>query len=117
MVDYYDIPFIVTRKAGIQNASEFEEMISKECGTDEEKQHAFMIKWIKEWLQNNKLRFVLAEIWDESEMAEFMNFVADYIEAFDYSDQDMINDQAFNIGGKKIEEAEQRIIQANLNRK
>lgn len=47
MIDYYDIPFIVTSKAGIRNASEFEQLIEKECGADEEKQHAFMIKWNK----------------------------------------------------------------------
>lgn len=68
-------------------------------------------------MQKNKLRFVLAEIWDESEMVGFMNFVADYIEAFDFGAQDMICDQAYNIGGKEIEKAEQRIYQANLKKK
>ena len=117
MVSYYDIPFIVTSKAGIKNADEFEALLNRECGADEEKQHEFMCNWIKEWLKNNKLRFVVAEIWDESEMAEFMNFAADYIEAFDFGDQDIICDQAFNIGGAKIEAAEQRMILARMNQK
>lgn len=112
MISYYDIPSIVSSKAGIKNKNEFDELIAKECGEDEEKQHEFMIKWIKEWLQANNLIFVIAEIWDESEMAEFINFAADYVEAFDFHLQDIILDQAYNIGGKKIEEAEQRLLKA-----
>ena len=117
MIDYYDIPFIVTDKAGIGDEQEFNALIESECGSDEHQQHEFMCKWIQEWLQKNNLRFVLAEIWDEDEMAEFMCFAADYIEAFDYALQDMIHDHAFNIGGEKIEAAEQKMLQANLNRK
>ena len=115
MISYYDIPFIVSLKAGIKNKNEFDELIAKECGEDEEKQHEFMIKWIKDWLQANNLRLVLAEIWDESEMAEFMNFAADYIEAFDFSLQDMIFDHAYNIGGKEIESAQQKMLGASIN--
>lgn len=117
MIDYYDIPFIVTDKAGIDDESEFNALIENACGADESKQHAFMCKWIQEWLQKNDLQFVLAEIWDENEMAEFMCFAADYIEAFDYHLQDMISNHAYSIGGKKIEAAEQKIIQANLRQK
>lgn len=32
MVSYYDIPSIVTEKAGIDNEREFETLITKECG-------------------------------------------------------------------------------------
>ena len=117
MVSYYDIPSIVTEKAGIDNEREFETLITKECGSDEEKQYVFMCKWIKEWLQKNKLRQVLAEICDEHEMAELMNFVAEYIDAFDYDDQDMICDHAYMMMCEEIEDAEQRMIEARHNQK
>ena len=117
MINYYDNPFIVTEKAGIDDEDEFNALIKQECGEDEIKQHEFFCQWIQEWLQKNDLRFVLAEITSESEMAEFMCFVADYIEAFDYSLQNMILDHAFQIGGAKIEAAEQKMIQADLRPK
>lgn len=117
MISYDDIPHIVADKAGIKNASEFNAIIEKECGTDERKQHEFMCKWIKDWLKNNKLIFVLAEICDRDEMAEFMCFVADYIEAFDFNLQDMICDYADHFGGKKVEAAYHAIIQANQKKR
>lgn len=117
MISYYDIPYIVTSKGGIESASEFDALIEKECGADENKQHEFMCNWLKDWLKSNNLRFVLAEIWERDEMAEFMCFVADYIEVFDFNLQDMILDHAHNVGGKKVEAAEQLILQANQRKK
>ena len=114
MIDYYDIPFIFTNTAGINSESEFNDLLARECGDDENKHYEFMCKWIREWLRKNKIKLVLAKICEETELAEFMCFVADFIDCFDYNDIDAISDYAFHFGGRRIEVASQKIDEALL---
>ena len=116
MVNYQYIPYVVISGIGIENESEFNALIERECGADVHQQYAFMCNQIQKWLQTNNLRFVLAEITDRYEMAKFMCFAADYIDAFDYPLQDMILDHAYHFGGKMVEAAEQKMSMASLHK-
>lgn len=114
MVDYYAIPFDFLYKGGIENEEQFNAMIQSACGNDDLQQHAFMCQWIKDVLQKNPLRFILAELYGSDDVAKFLCFAADYIEAFDYDAQDMILDYSYHFGGKRVEAARSKLEGANF---
>lgn len=114
VADFFNIPYIVLYKGGIETEEQFNAMLEKECGDDPQKQHAFLCHWLREWQQKNPLRFVLAELYDSDEIAQFLCFAADYIEAFDYSAQDMMLDHSYHFGGKRVEAARSKLEAASL---
>jgi hypothetical protein len=114
MVDFDSIPYIVLYKGGIDTEEQFNAMLEKDCGGDPEQQHAFLCRWLREWQQKNPLRLVLAELCDSDEIARFLCFAADYIEAFDDSAQNMMLDHSYHFGGKRVEAARSRLEAASL---
>lgn len=114
MTDFDSIPYIVLYKGGIETEEQFNAMLEKDCVGDPEQQHAYLCRWLREWQQKNPLRFVLAELCDSDEIARFLCFAADYIEAFDYSAQNMMLDHSYHFGGKRVEAARSRLEAASL---